>query len=70
MSKDECEFLIKNIKYNENVEYKNTEKITYRKNLGFQISHKNLALKIFNRIKNFLPSYLKYDAGVGRSRVF
>jgi hypothetical protein len=64
LSKDECEFLIKNIKYNENVEYKNTENITYRKNLRLQINHKNFALKIFKRIKNFLPSYLKYDEDI------
>ncbi len=58
LSREECEFLIKNLKFNENVEYRNREQITYRKNLRLQISHPNLSNKILSRIQTYLPQNL------------
>ena len=43
LNEEECNFLRQNLEYNENVEFKTTDKKVYRKNLRLQISHSLLA---------------------------
>ncbi len=61
-SKEECEYLINGIKYNEDVEYKNTVGEVYRKNLRLQIDHSDLACQVYERIKAFLPSEYEIES--------
>jgi hypothetical protein len=54
-SDEECQYLIKNIKYDQDVVFTNSNKEVYRKNLRTETDYPKLSEKIYNRIKHFLP---------------
>jgi hypothetical protein len=63
LSEEECNFLMKNIDYSEDVMFQNENGI-YRKNKRNQIENKALADAIFNRIKHLLVDKLTYTEDV------